>query len=204
MPAPPPLGIRLLVDVDNPLLGDRGAARIFGPQKGATPADVELLDRGLATWARLLPVDPATAGSGAAGGTAFGLLAWGAHIVPGGRAVADLLGIRAALLDADLVITGEGRFDAQSLGGKAPRIVLDLAAETGTAAFVIAGDTDAAASAWPAVTLTSLAGSTAAAVDDAERWLVRAGAAAAVRYSERGGGEPRPDGVARGEPRRRR
>jgi glycerate kinase len=75
---PPPGGVRVLTDVVNPLLGPTGAAAVYGPQKGATPDDVAVLEAGLARLAALLPAEPASPGAGAAGGTGFGLLAWGA------------------------------------------------------------------------------------------------------------------------------
>jgi glycerate 2-kinase len=119
---------RVLVasDVDNPLLGSRGAAAVFGPQKGATDEDIEVLEAGLAAWARV--VGAATgrdvadrAGAGAAGGTGYAALAvFGAEIRSGIDLVLELVGFEAALAGADLVVTGEGSLDEQSLAGKAP------------------------------------------------------------------------------------
>ncbi|MER5864892.1 glycerate kinase [Kitasatospora sp. NPDC002040] len=172
---PPPAEVLLLTDVTNPLLGPDGAAAVYGPQKGASPADIAHLDRGLARLAGLLGGDPGRPGAGAAGGTAYGLhAAWGARLTPGAPAVADLLGLPAAVADADLVITGEGRFDPTSLRGKAVGEVLHRAAHTRT--VVVAG-----AATLPALTLTALAGSTAAALADPLRWLRAAGAALAER-----------------------
>ncbi|HWR84959.1 MAG TPA: glycerate kinase, partial [Rhodoglobus sp.] len=86
--------VRLLTDVDNPLLGPRGAAATFGPQKGATPEQLELLERGLASLARAMGGDPELPGAGAAGGAGYGFTAaWGAEIVPGARAIAELTGL---------------------------------------------------------------------------------------------------------------
>ena len=132
-------------DVDNPLLGPSGAAQVFGPQKGATAADIALLDRALATWARLTVQvtgrDVAgVPGAGAAGGTGFGAMAYlGARLVPGVELVLDLIGFDAALSGADLVITGEGSMDEQSLGGKAPVGVARAARRAGVPVIAVAG-----------------------------------------------------------------
>ncbi|MFE9424813.1 glycerate kinase [Kitasatospora sp. NPDC006697] len=169
----PPGGVRLLTDVTNPLLGPDGAAAVYGPQKGAGPLEIAELERGLARLAELFGGDPEHPGAGAAGGTAYGLSAlWGARSLPGASTVADLLRLDAALADADLVITGEGRFDATSLRGKAVGEVLARAERAGATARVVAGE-----SAEPGpLTLTELAGSPRAARADAVRWLTEAGA----------------------------
>ena len=125
---------QVAVDVTNPLLGPSGAAEVFGPQKGATPAEVAELDATLAHWARLLNLatgreDTDLPGGGAAGGTAFALASvFDADLVPGSRLVADAIGLAAATKSADLVITGEGRFDAQSLSGKVVSAVAQVSA----------------------------------------------------------------------------
>ncbi|QFU89026.1 glycerate kinase [Amycolatopsis sp. YIM 10] len=112
----------LATDVDNPLLGTRGAAAVYGPQKGATPEQVELLDRALHRWASLVGTEHVDApGAGAAGGVGFAALSLlGAKTRPGIEVVLDLLDFPAALRGARLVITGEGSLDAQTLHGKAP------------------------------------------------------------------------------------
>ncbi len=113
-------------DVNNPLLGLSGAAAVFGPQKGATPAEVEILDAALARFAAVTAsvtgLDLAgAAGAGAAGGTGFGALAYlGAKLVPGVDLVLDLIGFDDALAGASLVITGEGSMDSQSLRRQGP------------------------------------------------------------------------------------
>lgn len=190
-------GAVLLTDVDNPLLGPRGATAVFGQQKGLDSATQPLAEAGLGHWAALHPrVDPGLPGAGAAGGTAFGLLAWGATpgtaapaigtsgtatLEPGAAAVAELLGLPAALAGADLVVTGEGRFDGQSSGGKAPWQVARLAAAAGTPCALVAGAITAEAEGYAAsLALVELAGSTAAALADPARWLRVAGAALAV------------------------
>ncbi|RIJ52553.1 glycerate kinase, partial [Clavibacter phaseoli] len=152
-----------------------GAAAVYGPQKGATPADVRALDAGLAHLAGLLGVDPATPGAGAAGGTAAGLVAWGAVVGSGSAGVADALGLAGLVAGADVVITGEGRFDAQSRTGKVASHVLDLARAHATAAILVAGAVAAPTDGFAAArSLTDLAGSTDAARADAVTWLERA------------------------------
>jgi glycerate 2-kinase len=111
----------LASDVDNPLLGPHGAAAVYGPQKGARPAAVRILEDGLARWASVVGGDPAASGAGAAGGVGFAALALlGASMRPGFEVLTELLGFDEALVGARLVVTGEGRLDAQSLRGKAP------------------------------------------------------------------------------------
>ncbi len=132
-------------DVNNPLLGLSGAAAVFGPQKGATPAEVEILDAALARFAALTAsvtgLDlTSAAGAGAAGGTGFGALAYlGAKLVPGVDLVLDLIGFDDALSGAGLVITGEGSMDSQSLGGKAPVGVARAAVRRGVPVVAVAG-----------------------------------------------------------------
>ena len=118
-------------DVDNPLLGPRGAAAVFGPQKGAGPDDVASLDAALGDMGRRrLQTDrhrrSAASGTGAAGGTAYAAVALlGAELRPGIELMLDLVGFHDALAGVDLVITGEGSLDEQSLAGKAPMGVSD-------------------------------------------------------------------------------
>jgi glycerate 2-kinase len=137
--------ITAAVDVRNPLLGPRGATRIFGPQKGATPEQQEILERGLARLADVVAADLGfdfrdRAGAGAAGGLGFGLMSFcGATIRAGFDVVAEFIGLHEAIAKADVVITGEGRLDAQSLEGKAPAGVARLAREAGKLVFAIVG-----------------------------------------------------------------
>ncbi|MEU5048742.1 glycerate kinase [Streptomyces sp. NPDC021096] len=115
--------IVLASDVDNPLTGPRGAAAVYGPQKGASREDVAVLDAALAHYARVLDggARAGAAGAGAAGGLGYGALAGlGAAFRPGIEVMLEVLGFAAALEDADLVITGEGSLDEQTLYGKAP------------------------------------------------------------------------------------
>ncbi|MCD2442950.1 glycerate kinase [Agromyces sp. SYSU K20354] len=173
-------GAVILGDVTNPLLGPAGAAAVFGPQKGATPAVVGALESNLARLAGLVPtVDPATPGAGAAGGAGFGLLAWGAQMGGGARVVAEAIGLPEAMEGAALVITGEGRFDGQSAAGKVPSEVARLARAAGVPVALAAGAIDAdpeAAGFAASASLSVLAGSGAAAMSDAVQWLERAGA----------------------------
>jgi glycerate kinase len=132
-------------DVDNPLLGPTGAAAVFGPQKGADPAMVDILDAALATWARAVAevcgTDLSTVpGAGAAGGTTFGALALlGAEVTPGIELMLEMVGFTHALGDAALVITGEGSLDEQSLSGKAPVGVSSAVRGTDIPVVAVAG-----------------------------------------------------------------
>ncbi|MGR0220723.1 glycerate kinase [Agromyces sp. ZXT2-6] len=176
-------GALILSDVTNPLLGPTGAAAVFGPQKGATPVMVEAMDDNLARLVRAVPGGDALAavpGAGAAGGTGFGLLTWGARMAGGSGAVADAIGLSSALAGADLVVTGEGRFDGQSAAGKVPSEVAARAATAGVPVALVAGAIDADASGFAAsASLTDLAGGAAAAMAEPLRWLEAAGAALA-------------------------
>ncbi len=178
-------GVRVLSDVTAPLLGPAGAAAVFGPQKGASGDQVAELDAALARWASLLGGMPTEQGAGAAGGTAYGFAAaWGAAIEAGAAAIAELTGFAAAAASADVIITGEGRFDATSLGGKVVGHVLSLGAKPTTRRAVIAGSIDGAPPPGvPGFSLVDLAGSLDAALDDPSRWLYAAGVAAARALS---------------------
>ncbi|MFE2276614.1 glycerate kinase [Streptomyces sp. NPDC059454] len=118
----------LASDVDNPLTGPKGAPAVYGPQKGASPEDVETLDAALAHFAKVLEgtvgakaaAYAASPGAGAAGGIGYGALLLGAGFRPGIEVMLDVLGFAPALERADLVITGEGSLDEQTLHGKAP------------------------------------------------------------------------------------
>lgn len=140
-----PTALTVLVDVTTRFTD---AARVFGPQKGASPAEVgvltERLQRLVSDYAERFGqrVDVLD-GSGAGGGLAGGLAAIGGHIRSGFDAIAEATNLENAVAAADLVITGEGRFDAPSLRGKVVGGVLRLAAGAGVPALVIAGDADA-------------------------------------------------------------
>lgn len=118
--------ITVMCDVDNPLCGSRGASAVYGPQKGATPEGVQYLDQNLAHFARKIQEEMGmdlkdVPGAGAAGGLGMGLLAFtGAQLKTGVEAVLDTVDFDSKLQKADIVITGEGRIDGQSVFGKVP------------------------------------------------------------------------------------
>jgi glycerate kinase len=134
-------------DVDNPLIGPHGATAVFGPQKGLRPEDRDGLDAALARWAEVaerdLPDAPAglatVPGAGAAGGLGAALFGLGGRRAAGIELVGDAVGLPTALDGADLVITGEGSFDFQSLRGKVASGVAAAAAARGLACLVLAG-----------------------------------------------------------------
>jgi glycerate kinase len=132
-------------DVDNPLLGPNGAAAVFGPQKGAGPEDVHRLEHGLQHWSKIVSEatgrdDAERPGAGAAGGTGFAALALlNAEIRPGIQLILDLIDFDSRVVGADLVITGEGSLDEQSLAGKAPIGVAQAAARAGVPVVAVAG-----------------------------------------------------------------
>ncbi len=142
--------IRLLTDVRNPLCGARGATAVYGPQKGVARADVAAFDARLKRYAALgdawvgRPVSR-RAGAGAAGGLGYALQLLGARRCSGAEYLCRLLGVDRALREADLLITGEGRGDAQTLQGKAPAVLARHARAAGVPAALIAGSLDAAA-----------------------------------------------------------
>jgi glycerate kinase len=134
----------LASDVDNPLLGADGAAAVYGPQKGASAADVDVLEEGLWHWASVVAqatgVDrSAEPGAGAAGGVGFAALVLGGEVRSGIELVLDLIDFDGALNSADLVITGEGSLDEQTLYGKAPFGVAAAAARHGVPVVAVAG-----------------------------------------------------------------
>ena len=138
----PPRGvppIQIACDVSNPLLGARGAARVYGPQKGATPEVVEQLERALSDLADRLSVDPTRPGMGAAGGVAYGLSLLDTDLTPGATLVLDALDFDRRCRAADLVITGEGRLDDQSTSGKATMTVARRARGAGAVPLAIVG-----------------------------------------------------------------
>lgn len=140
------IDLTLACDVTNPLTGPRGAAAVFGPQKGLTAAQIEHLDAQASRLAALLKAGEwvTRPGTGAAGGTAFALAAvLGAGLVPGIDCLAQAVGLRRRIQDADLVLTGEGSLDAQSLEGKAVSGMVRLARECAVPVIILAGRVDA-------------------------------------------------------------
>jgi len=131
-------------DVDNPLFGSEGAAVVYGPQKGASPDAIARLDLGLEHLARLAGGDPWAPGAGAAGGLAYGLATLcGARLVRGSDLVFDLMGIDERLARCDLVLTGEGRLDTQSVCGKVVGSLAGRAGHQGVPLAAIAGQLEA-------------------------------------------------------------
>jgi glycerate kinase len=133
-------------DVDNPLVGPRGASAVYGPQKGASPEDVRLLDEALRHFAAVVYRDLGVdirdlPGAGAAGGLGGGLVAFlGAKLRSGVDVVMEAVRLKDRMEGVDLVITGEGAFDEQSLHGKAPAGVLRAADELRIPALVLCGE----------------------------------------------------------------
>jgi len=172
-------GAVVVSDVVNPLLGRHGAVAVYGPQKGIGDGLARDAELRLARFAQFVEdergTDPGIAGAGAAGGVGFGLLSWGADLVPGSAAVADELGLAEAITGADLVITGEGRYDHQSESGKTASYVRDAAAAAGARTALVAGAIDAAPRAFDEwLALTDVAGSRDAALAEPQRWLAEA------------------------------
>jgi glycerate kinase len=142
---PPQLKIIAAVDVRNPLLGTNGATYMFGPQKGATPDKIDVLERALTNLADVVSEDLDVdyhneAGAGAAGGLGFGVMSFcGAKIRPGFEVVAESIDLESKMKDADVVITGEGCLDRQTLEGKTPAGVSRLARKLGKRVFAVVG-----------------------------------------------------------------
>jgi glycerate kinase len=136
------------VDVQNPLLGENGATRVFGPQKGASKDELDILERALARLADVVAKEfdfdyRDKPGAGAAGGLGFGLMSFcSATIRPGFEVVAEAVGLESKMKAVDVVITGEGSLDRQTLEGKTPAGVAKLARKLGKKVFAIAGRYD--------------------------------------------------------------
>jgi glycerate kinase len=183
---PPEGGAVLLTDVTAPLLGPGGAAFVYGPQKGATASEVDILEARLVEAAGLLGGDADEPGTGAAGGVAFGLARWGASIVSGAAYLRGLTGLDAALPHADVVLTGEGRFDHQSLTGKVVGSLIAAARDHRARIGVIAGMVEPGwlePGIWTA-SLVEIAGSGRSAMGDPARHLQTAGAEAARQLGD--------------------
>jgi glycerate kinase len=172
------LQLRVLTDVDNPLFGERGAARVFAAQKGADSTAREVLERGLVHLAGLLsPESALIPGAGAGGGLAFGALAvLGATAESGAQAMMKLTGFDSAFDEARLVITGEGSFDDQSLGGKITGAVIERARARSVPVVVVCG-VSGVSSAPPGVEIIDISKglSLAESLAQVERLLLEAG-----------------------------
>lgn len=154
--------LRALCDVRNPLLGERGAARAFGPQKGASPDQVEELEGRLAGMAELRPY-AGLAGAGAAGGLGAAIASLGGELVSGAELVLERIGFRALATGADLVVTGEGTIDRSSGEGKAVGEVVRICGEEDVRCVVFGGRVDAA---LPGVETHVLSGDPSRAAED--------------------------------------
>ncbi len=184
-------GVEIVVasDVENPLLGALGAAAVFGPQKGADPETVEVLEKRLTEWSITLNDlagrdITADAGAGAAGGIGAALLALGGRRVSGATVVADATDLTAEVAAADLVITGEGKFDSQTLRGKVVAALYNAASTTGAGGagaqtVVLAGQVALSPAEIEEVgiagahAIVDVAGSVEVAMNDAENQLVK-------------------------------
>lgn len=179
----PPEGAVILADVTNPMLGAKGAAAVFGPQKGASGEEVDQMERGLSKLGEKMGRDPLAQGTGAAGGAGYGLQWWGATSVSGAEAVAAALGASAAIGSATVVVTGEGRYDDQTAAGKVVSHIRSLAKESGALAFLVAGVIDSDPTGFAASrALAEICGSTEAAMSSPLPALVHAGASLAQEF----------------------
>ncbi|WP_088052434.1 glycerate kinase [Virgibacillus dakarensis] len=136
--------INIASDVENPLCGELGATSVFGPQKGASPKQVKQLDEALRHFGNLVESElhvniQEIPGAGAAGGLGFALMAIGGSLVSGAALVGDAIGIESAIEAAELVVTGEGQSDEQTLYGKAPGYVATIAKKYGVPVVLISG-----------------------------------------------------------------
>jgi glycerate kinase len=178
-------------DVDNPLTGPQGASAVYGPQKGAGPEEVILLDRALGHLAAVIHRDLGVdvrdlPGAGAAGGLGAGLVAFlGARLRPGVDLVMDAVGLAPRLQGAGLVITGEGSLDEQSLRGKVPAGVLRVAREVGVPPMILCGRARVRPERVPVETLVERFGE-ARAMEDARRALEDLAAEVAARVGRAG------------------
>ncbi|MFO7941764.1 MAG: glycerate kinase, partial [Bacillota bacterium] len=143
------MSLGIMSDVNNPLVGPRGAAAVFGPQKGATASDVVVLEKSLVTLGGVLSERVGRdvtklPGAGAAGGMGAMLVAMlGARLLPGSDMALDIVDFEALASDCDLVITGEGRLDSQTIGGKLPVTVARRARRLGVPTAVLPGFVEA-------------------------------------------------------------
>jgi glycerate 2-kinase len=154
--------LQVLCDVRNPLLGERGAARAFGPQKGASPEQVEELERTLGSTEALSPYADLP-GAGAAGGLGAALASLGGRLLPGAQVVLERIEFRAHATGADLVVTGEGTIDRSSLEGKAVGSVLQACRELDVRCELFGGRVEAVP---PGTSPHALSGDPGRAADD--------------------------------------
>ncbi|WP_142060141.1 glycerate kinase [Pseudarthrobacter sp. B4EP4b] len=180
----PENGVVVLTDVTNPLTGPNGSAAVFAPQKGASRQDIPLMDSALEHFAALFSIDPQTTGAGAAGGTGFGLMVWGADMKSGAEEIASLLNLPSRVKHADLLITGEGRFDRQSDLGKVVGQLRRTAAAFDVPVALVAGAIGSETEGFSnAISLSDLAGDSRSAMADPETYLRIAGAELASSFA---------------------
>ncbi|WP_027504995.1 glycerate kinase [Rhodococcus sp. UNC23MFCrub1.1] len=188
------VSFQLACDVDNPLLGPAGATAVYAPQKGAGPDAVRVLEQAMTRWAEVAGAAHADRpGAGAAGGTAFGAMAvLGATVRSGIDTVLDLVDFRRRLASADLVVTGEGSLDEQSLHGKVPVGVAHVARDEGIPVIAVAGRITLAPDRLPdhgivrSYSLADLEPDLAASMRRAPTLLRRIGATIATSYLTEG------------------
>ena len=184
--------VEVWCDVTNPLLGEKGAAAIFGPQKGASPEDVLHLEAGLTRLAEVVARDVGVdlrdlSGGGAAGGLAAGAVAFlGASLVSGVEALMRMTRLEDRLRNADWVVTGEGRFDRQSLEGKVVSGISGLARKTGTRVAVLAGSVSLPEAEWRGAGISAVEAANAAGrpLEEAMRRAESLAESAAERLAE--------------------
>jgi glycerate kinase len=177
----PVRGIKVLVDVQSPMTGVDGAAYVYGPQKGASAGDVEVLDAGLKNFLAVVGAQD-RAGYGAAGGVSGGLTTvLGAQIVSGVETLAQISGLLEKLDQVDCVITGEGAFDNQSFRGKVVGYVLEQAKVRGVAAMVVCGVNKNGLD-NQVISLVEIAPSVDDAIKSPAKWLEVAGQQLAERF----------------------
>ncbi|WP_308389772.1 glycerate kinase [Acidithiobacillus sp. AMEEHan] len=165
--------LEAICDVDNPLLGPTGAAQIYGPQKGADADAVRTLEMGMTNYARQLEKASgrtlaALPGAGAAGGLGFACLFLGARLRPGIEIIAELLHLEQRIAAADLVVTGEGCVDEQTLHGKTVAGVLRLAQRQGRPVIILGGALQGAAETWRKLGATAIFSTVAAPLSESE------------------------------------
>lgn len=134
--------LKVACDVNNPLTGENGASAIFGPQKGASPRQISAYDKAMENFARLLDPNQSFSkrdGAGAAGGLGFAFLLLNAELLSGAQLIGGAIQVEKAIQQADLVITGEGQSDDQTLNGKAPGFIADLARKHHVPVILISG-----------------------------------------------------------------
>lgn len=185
--------IRVFCDVDNPLLGERGASRVYGPQKGLGTHEIAAIEAAIERMAASVGAQEqmTQAGSGAAGGLGFALALLGAVLEPGAQALMALTGLDTHMTNADCVITGEGRSDRQTLAGKLPLAVARAARPT--PAWLVSGAiaddarNELAREFTACRTLVERAGSPDAALAEPERWLSDIGYDLGCEWERRSG-----------------